>query len=432
MLLDRGYFTVYLGMNKPLSLELVRDSDGLVLGFAVDSDPEMSPRLTLGTTPYAAYAKYTGDAQTLEGKTASDFRLAADPVDWTDLGNVPTGMEDGDSDTLQELACAPGQVSKRAEDAWACADDSVLTPTDVEAVVAGIGYAKTTDLAPVAFTGSFTDLADTPAGLLDGDNDTLGGLSCLSGQSATFNGTSWVCSNRARDTLASLNCADGQTAKWNISQNAWICDADVDTTLTEGDVLGFLEAHEYARKDELALVALSGHFEHLSSIPAGIEDGDDDALGQLQCATGQVPKWGPAGWICAFDQDTPGDITHVTAGAGLDGGGDVGAVALRVDPSYVQLRVNGVCPAGEAIREINENGEVVCGKGTLSCVTEETITSGASASVQCPAGSMATGGGGDCVADRIITSSPSGNGWRIHCQTSQANIKVWAVCCTLQ
>jgi hypothetical protein len=193
--------------------------------------------------------------------------------------------------------------------------------------------------------------------------------------------------------------------------------------------------------------------------------------------------------MCAFDQDTPGDITHVTAGAGLDGGGEIGAVTLRVDPSYVQVRVTGTCPAGEAVREIDENGNVVCEKdtldsmmcsdgsvpkrlganwvcgsdtdslgslncasgqilkrsgnvwtcandqifsGTLSCSTAENITSGASAEVSCPAGSIATGGGGDCANDLIITSSPSGNGWRIHCQTSQANIKAWAVCCTLQ
>jgi hypothetical protein len=489
VLVDRGYFTVYLGMNKPLNLEIVRDSDGLVLGFSVDTDPEMTPRLTVGTTPYAAYAKYTEDAQTLEGKTATDFRLATDPVDWTDLDNVPGGIEDGDSDTLQGLSCSPGQVSKRAEDGWICADDSVLTPTDVEAMVAGVGYAMTDDLAPVAFTGLFTDLADTPVDLLDGDADTLGGLSCVSGQSATFNGTTWVCSNRARDTLASLTCADGQTAKWNVSQSAWVCGADVDTTLAEADLLEVLEANEYVKMNELSMIAVTGYFTHLHNIPAGLEDGDDDALGHLACASGQVPKWGPGGWMCAFDLDTPGDITHITAGAGLDGGGEIGAVTLRVDPSYVQVRVTGSCPAGEAVREIDGNGDVVCEKdtldnmacsdgavpkrvgtnwvcgddadslvdlncasgqvlkrsgnvwtcaedqifsGALSCNIEETIATGSSAEVQCPAGSMATGGGGDCVDDRIITSGPSGNGWRVRCQTTQANIKAWAVCCTLQ
>jgi hypothetical protein len=398
-------------------------------------------------------------------------------------------MEDGDSDTLQELVCLPGQVSKRTEDAWTCADDSVLTQADVEAMVAGIGYAQSSDLARVAFTGSFIDLADTPSEFLDGDNDTLDGLACLSGQSATFNGTNWVCSNRARDTLASLSCADGQTAKWSVTQSAWVCGADVDTTLTEADVIELVEANDYAKITELSMIAVTGYFEHLHNVPAGLEDGDDDALGHLLCATGQVPKWGPAGWMCGFDQDTPGDITHVTAGTGLDGGGDIGAVTLRVDPGYVQLRVSGSCPAGEAVRLIDENGDVVCEKdsldnmlcsdgavpkrvganwvcgddadtlsalncaedqvikrsggvwtcandqilpGTLSCNTEENITSGASAEVQCPTGSLATGGGGDCVDDRILTSSPSGNGWRVRCQTTQANIKVWAICCSLQ
>ena len=56
-----------------------------------------------------------------------------------------------------------------------------------------------------------------------------------------------------------------------------------------------------------------------------------------------------------------GDITAVTAGTGLSGGGTTGAVALAVDPTQVQSRVAAQCPAGQAIQFINQNGTITCG-----------------------------------------------------------------------
>lgn len=55
-----------------------------------------------------------------------------------------------------------------------------------------------------------------------------------------------------------------------------------------------------------------------------------------------------------------GDITGVTAGTGLTGGGDSGTVTLNVDTSTIQSRISGTCPAGQSIRAISQSGTVTC------------------------------------------------------------------------
>lgn len=100
--------------------------------------------------------------------------------------------------------------------------------------------------------------------------------------------------------------------------------------------------------------------------PSGFADNqDNDVLGGLACTSGQVPKWTGTTWACATgvddatvqrrtvaptcpagqyvrsiaadgtptcaaDADSGGDITGVTAGAGLTGGGIAGSVTLDV------------------------------------------------------------------------------------------------------
>lgn len=60
-----------------------------------------------------------------------------------------------------------------------------------------------------------------------------------------------------------------------------------------------------------------------------------------------------------------GDVTSVSAGSGLTGGGIDGAVSLPVDAGQVQSRVSGDCTSspGEVIKQIKQDGSVSCSAG---------------------------------------------------------------------
>lgn len=177
---EAGLFSVMLGTDTPLDLALFADNQRILLGIAVDGDTEM-PLVELGAAPYAGWAAYAGsagDAETLNGRTAAELEsdtlsnltcssgdvalydeassawicgaaLSADDVDqqidqeltargyaessslaavattgdFADLNGVPSGLADGDDDTLGGIACAPGQVVKQGAGGWSCGDD---------------------------------------------------------------------------------------------------------------------------------------------------------------------------------------------------------------------------------------------------------------------------------------------------------------------
>lgn len=84
---------------------------------------------------------------------------------------------------------------------------------------------------------------------------------------------------------------------------------------------------------------------------------------------------------CEPDSDSGGDITGVTAGTGLSGGGSAGGVTISADTSALQSRVAGSCIAGQSIRIINSNGTVTCetddnSGGDITSVTAGTGLSG--------------------------------------------------------
>lgn len=83
---------------------------------------------------------------------------------------------------------------------------------------------------------------------------------------------------------------------------------------------------------------------------------------QGQCAPGeairQVQEDGSV--LCEPDSDSGGDITEVAAGFGLQGGGLSGSVAIEADPTVMQIRVSGSCDAGTVLTAIEQDGNVIC------------------------------------------------------------------------
>ncbi|MEC9072454.1 MAG: hypothetical protein VX938_08755, partial [Myxococcota bacterium] len=123
-----------------------------------------------------------------------------------------------------------------------------------------------------SFSGLWDDLNGVPDDLMDGDADTLGGLTCQQGQIPRFN-------------------ADGQ----------WECGQDNDNTLTSDEVGVMAGEQGYASAEDLSTVAFSGSFHHLGNIPDGLLDGDQDTLAALPCVDGQIARRTADGWACAED-----------------------------------------------------------------------------------------------------------------------------------
>ena len=80
--------------------------------------------------------------------------------------------------------------------------------------------------------------------------------------------------------------------------------------------------------------------------------------------------------VCQTDSAGTGDITGVAAGTGLTGGGTTGDVALSVNTAVIQARVGGTCAVGSSIRAINADGTVVCQTDTAGAGDITDVTAG--------------------------------------------------------
>jgi hypothetical protein len=122
------------------------------------------------------------------------------------------------------------------------------------------------------------------------------------------------------------------------------------------------------------------------------------------CADGQfMISVGPDGSVTCGPPPAGnvGDITGVTAGAGLTGGGSAGEVTLAVDPTAVQARVTGVCAPGSSIQSIGDDGSVAC--------ETDDDSGGDITSVNAVAGGGLAGGATSGDANLGLMTCPAGN-----------------------
>jgi hypothetical protein len=157
-----GNFVVYLGDDASVDLALFRDQDNLWLEITVGSEM-IEPRLQIATAPYAGYARYCGDSETLAGQSSDSFAPASHAHDWSAIAGVPPDLADGDADTLDALGvtCANGQVARWSGVQWECG------PVAFAAIEWPTGFSfLTIEPCPAGFTAlesGYVKLSATPS-----------------------------------------------------------------------------------------------------------------------------------------------------------------------------------------------------------------------------------------------------------------------------
>lgn len=259
---NNGYYSLILGTDNNNKLDsTVLDQEVLYLELQIDNDPPLQPRQKLSAAPYAVRAQV---ATELEGGAVDASEIAVngtlvidgtgafvgpllEPM-WGSIQSVPAGFADGIDDVLTEQDVV-GIVNQSAIDLQAGTTSG------------GVELATVEDLG-------WSSISDRPAGLDDGDDDSLSGLSCSGGEIVVF----------------------------DMNSGAWACGEDSDTTLTSNEVQAMIQA-----MSNLALqgaVTVDGspvvteaslEWSGIKNRPAGLDDGDDvlsesEVLGAVQSA----------------------------------------------------------------------------------------------------------------------------------------------------
>ncbi len=203
VLVNAGVFDTLLPADpekSPFPPDLFAGGQMRWLAVALEGEPEL-PRSRLTSVAYSLYSGHADTASALQcsgcvtpaqvefsyagsseqGGPATTALLATDALLAADLS----------CDGCVELTYLAASVLQAGNVSYDN-DASGLEATTVQAALDKL-FALYVALAPVAATGSFLDLIDVPAGLSDGDDDTLAGLPCVSGQTPQWTGSAWSC-----------------------------------------------------------------------------------------------------------------------------------------------------------------------------------------------------------------------------------------------
>ena len=300
---------------------------------------------------------------------------------------------DSDSDALSALSCGDGQVAKRSGSSWICGDDidtvddsvSFDEITGIVGTVAGTvaagdhdhddNYFTKSELITGTATVHWNNLSNVPNGLPDGDDDTLGELSCGDGQIAKRSGDAWVC---AADDVGAGGGAGDITA---VGAGAGLLGggSSGDVSLDVGSGVGISVTADAVSIDasyRLPQTCTNGEIPIWNnSLAEWVCETDSDTLSSLSCGDGQVAKRSGDSWVCATDHDS--DTTY-TAGMGLY----LTGTTFSITTTY---QVPQTCA----------NGEIMEWNGSFwDCATDDIGTGGGGGDVTgVEAGDGLTGGG---------------------------------------
>jgi len=308
---DNGFYSVILGMDEednPLD-EAVLSNSPLFLELRLDGDI-LNPRHRLTSAPFAQMAN---TAESLDGGPVNASEIAVNDIpiidsnglwigpgaqtDWQDIQNMPADIADGDDDQLGGLSCGAGDIVGWDGANWTCLANNGLSESQVEAFVTN----DPIDLAPGSTMGGsalltensaispdWSAIQNRPAGLDDGDDDSLGATVCGAGELLIYSG------------------------------NAWTCGQDTDTTLTALEVKTMVESMQLALTGPLTVdgnqvltdaSTIMPDWLTIQNRPAGLDDGDD-SIQDIVCNHGDVLSYDSliGDWVCgnAFDNDNDG------------------------------------------------------------------------------------------------------------------------------
>lgn len=425
---NNGYYATVLGTDEQNNAldSSVLSLYPLYLELQVDSNSPMTSRQAINSAPYAQMAGNAEIAESVDGGSVNATEVSINAsqvidgngnwvgqpitVDWNNIdpNTIPAYIADGDDNTQLSEGQVEGYITNDAID---LAVNSQMNGSDI------------------VTAGTFNSYL--PTDIADGDSDTLAGLSCSAGEIAGWDGNTWVCVSDSNltlqdittmlannqmdlnaatsiggativttttdsDTLAALGCSDGEVAKYNTNAGVWECATDIDTVLSEQEV------ENYITNGSLDLTlgsnttiggntvittgsTLTPDWNDITSRPPGLDDGDDDVLGNLACSAGELAGWDGNTWVCVSDNTlTLSDITTMLANNAVDlnSGTTIGGAAILTTVTDSDTLAALGCADGEVAKYNSANGAWACGADidtdtTLDEATVETyVTNG--------------------------------------------------------
>jgi len=408
VLVDDGFFTTYMGEVSALDLAMFRDNDDLWLGIQVGSDTEM-PRVYIASTPFAGYAEYCGNAPD-HGHDFTDLTGTLDP------SALPGGVVIG-AQTCAGTQKASGVDTTGTLVCSADEDTDTTYSAGTGLILAGSTFSADTAYLQRRVTG--TCASGNAVSAVNGDGTvacvSVGGTGDITGVTAgtglSGGGSTGTVTLSADTTYLQQRvtgtCAVGSAIRVISSTGTVTCQSTAGGT---GDITGVAAGTGLTGGGTTGDVTLSADITYLQRRVSGT------------CGTNSAIRViNSDGTVTCQSVVYTGDITGVTAGTGLTGGGTTGDVTLTANTTYLQRRVSGTCAVGSAIRVINSDGTVTCQTAGGSGGGSQVMTIAASQCHNVVKGQ--TGSGGMCGGAGTVRT---GGGSSFPCTLyGEATLETW-------